>query len=264
MDTAMHVRFFEHATLPRIIGKLNPGTLTIQRKIEFLFSCRTSSIFAIFIRNVRFHVVPLHYIFENHFRGGTLEEENLNIPNVLSSCRIAVAPVLLWCVFTGHVKLFTWLLLAALISDIADGVIARMFQMQTKLGAVLDSTGDMATYISAVTGIFVFKFDFIRSHWLPIAVILTFYVMEKISAYLRYSRILNAFHTYLSKSTAYAQGAFVMSLFLFGFKWYFFYPAMALGVIANIEEIILARLLPRYEKDVKGLYWVLKRKQQQA
>jgi hypothetical protein len=51
-----------------------------------------------------------------------------------------------------------------------------------------------------------------------------------------------------------------MSLFLFGFQWYLFYPAMALCILANIEEMILARLLPDYESDVKGLYWVLNRK----
>jgi CDP-diacylglycerol--glycerol-3-phosphate 3-phosphatidyltransferase len=171
---------------------------------------------------------------------------------------------MLFCIFTGRYQFFTWLLFAALISDIIDGVVARTFHMETNLGAFLDAMADMSTYIAAVTGIFVFKFDFIRALWPQMAIILAFYLTEKVSSFARYSRIFNAFHTYMSKITAYAQGAFVMSLFLFGFKWYLFYPAMALGILANIEEMILARLLPTYKRDVKGLFWVLKQKKKQA
>jgi cardiolipin synthase (CMP-forming) len=189
-----------------------------------------------------------------------LSENNFNIPNIISSCRIASVPVMLFCIATGREHVFTWLLLAALVSDIVDGVIARLFHMETKLGATLDSMADMGTYLSAVIGLFVFKFGFIQAYWIQAMVILGFYVVEKISSFARYKKIFNAFHTYLSKITAYAQGAFVMSLFLFGFQWYLFYPAMALCIIANIEEMILARLLPDYESDVKGLYWVLNRK----
>jgi phosphatidylglycerophosphate synthase len=193
-----------------------------------------------------------------------MRENNLNVPNIISSCRIASAPLLLFCVFTGRYQFFTWLLFAALTSDIIDGVIARVFNMKTKLGAFLDSLADMATYVSAVTGMFVFKFDFILEYRPQMIIILGFYVLEKVSAFVRYSRILNAFHTYTAKITAYAQGAFVMSLFLFGFKAYLFYPAMALCILANIEEMILARLLPEYERDVKGLFWVVKRKKKPA
>jgi cardiolipin synthase len=169
-------------------------------------------------------------------------------------------PVMLACIATGREHVFTWLLLAALISDIIDGVIASVFHMETKLGATLDAMADMGTYLSAVIGLFVFKLGFIQAYWIQASVILGFYVVEKISSFARYKKIFNAFHTYLSKITAYAQGAFVMSLFLFGFQWYLFYPAMALCILANIEEMILARLLPDYESDVKGLYWVLNRK----
>ena len=192
--------------------------------------------------------------------GILMRNDNLTIPNIISSCRIASVPVMLLCVFSHWERPFTWLLLGALISDIVDGVIARGFNMVTKLGASLDAVADMGTYLSAIIGIFIFKMDFIRNHWLAMVFILGFYVLEKISSFLRYKKVFNAFHTYLSKATAYAQGAFVMSLFLWGFRWYLFYPAMALCIVANIEEMVLARLLPGYEADVKGLYWVLRKK----
>lgn len=168
------------------------------------------------------------------------------------------------CIFLNREQLFTWLLLGALISDILDGVIARVFHLITRLGAFLDAAADMGTYLSAVAGLFVFKMDFIQGYWPGLSVVFTFYILEKISSFIRYKKIFNAFHTYLSKITAYVQGAFVMSLFLFGFKGYLFYPAIVICVLANIEEMALARLLPDYQADVKGLFWVLNKKKKAA
>jgi phosphatidylglycerophosphate synthase len=185
---------------------------------------------------------------------------SINVPNIISSCRIVAAPVMIYYIAAGNLHLFTWVLFGALLSDIADGLIARIFHLQTKLGAILDATGDMGMYLSAIIGLFVFKFSFITEHWIEIAIILGFYVVEKIKSYIAYKKPFNAFHTYLSKATAYAQGIFIMSLFFWGYSAIFFYISMAICIIANIEEMILTSLLKNYENDVKGLYWVLKRK----
>jgi cardiolipin synthase len=193
-----------------------------------------------------------------------MNEKILNVPNIISACRIVLVPFMVLCVFCNLETIFTWLLLGALISDILDGVIARMFNMITRFGSFLDSLGDMGTYISAIFGIFVFKMDFFQQYWPAISAIVGVYVLEKVLTFIRYKRFFNAFHTYMSKITAYAQGAFAVSLFLFGFKWYLFYPAMVLGILANIEEIILGRIFHGYENDVKGLFWVLQKKEKTA
>jgi cardiolipin synthase (CMP-forming) len=193
-----------------------------------------------------------------------VNERKINIPNVISACRIASVPFMVLCICSNRETLFTGLLLGALISDILDGVIARAFNMITRFGSFLDSLGDMGTYVSAIFGIFVFKMDFIQKYWPAISAIVGMYVLEKVFSYLRYKRFFNAFHTYMSKITAYAQGAFVVTLFLFGFTGYLFYPAMILGILANSEEIILGRILHTCENDVKGLFWVLRKKEKTA
>ena len=188
----------------------------------------------------------------------------VNLPNGISLCRLMLVPVMLWCCITGNRWLFTWLLFIALISDIADGMIARIFHLETDFGSVLDACADMGMYISAVTAIFVFQRAFIQEYWIAICIILAFYIVEKVKTYMKYGKIFNAFHTWLSKATAYLQGAFIMSLFFWGIKPYFFYPAMVLSIAANIEEMILTSILPTYEHDVRGLYWILKRRKQQV
>src|SRR5271169_4559558 len=61
------------------------------------------------------------------------------VPNAISLTRLAAAPILFWLAYAGNERSFKWLLLAALLSDIADGLIARTFHLVTVLGAKLDS-----------------------------------------------------------------------------------------------------------------------------
>src|SRR5215510_3304535 len=84
-----------------------------------------------------------------------------NVPNAISAARLAAAPVLLGAVLRGQQDLFTWLLLACLLSDIADGLIARGFAITSEIGAGLDSIADMAVFYIAVFGAFVFQADFV-------------------------------------------------------------------------------------------------------
>ncbi len=184
----------------------------------------------------------------------------VNVPNIISFCRLCAAPVMLYLIITHNSTVFSWVLLGALLSDIADGLIARIFHLHTDFGAKLDASADMATYICAVIGLIVFKMDFIQTHLIEIVAILSFYLIEKIKTFYHYRVPLNSFHTYMSKITAYFQGIFIMWLFLFGFNPVVFYLSMVWSIGANIEEMILSSILKENRSDVRGLYWILKGK----
>lgn len=182
----------------------------------------------------------------------------INLPNVISFMRLLAVPVMLYCAVTGKERLFAYILLGSLFSDILDGLLARTFHLESEFGAILDGMADMGMYISAVTGLFTFQLDFITGKKIEIGLILFFYIVEKIKTYYHYRKFFNAFHTYLSKLTAYFQGVFIISLFFFGYVPFLFYPAMIIAILANIEEMVLTSLIKEYAHDVKGLYWVLK------
>jgi cardiolipin synthase len=79
-------------------------------------------------------------------------------------------------------------------------------------------------------------------------------------AFVRYGKI-SSFHTYMAKLAALMQGSFLILLFFLQEPVYvLFYIAFFVTVIDLIEEIILVLLLPVWQTNVKGLYWVLKKK----
>jgi phosphatidylglycerophosphate synthase len=180
------------------------------------------------------------------------------IPNVISILRLAAVPVLLWLAWRHEQRAFAWLLVASLVSDIADGLIARAFGFTSKLGAMLDSTADALLLLTAAGGAAVFYPQVCREHWGAVALLLGFWLVEAAAALVRYGR-LSSFHTYLSKAAGYGMGIFIGALFLFGFSRWLLYLAVGLSVAGNVEELWLLGALPAWEADVKGAWWVRRR-----
>jgi cardiolipin synthase (CMP-forming) len=181
------------------------------------------------------------------------------IPNILSLFRIFIFPYVLWLIVVGDEKLFSIFITICLITDILDGFIARTFHMQTKMGARLDSWADLGVYILAFTAIYIFKWDEIKQHaWMLILFGLVMFLSYAI-VFLKFKGLIGL-HTYMFKVTGYLQGAFIISLFIWGFYLVPYYFCLGWGTIACIEEIIIILLLKRPASNVKGLYWILKNK----
>lgn len=178
-----------------------------------------------------------------------------HVPNAISLARLLATPVLLWALLTHQTTLFTWLLFACLISDILDGLIARVFRVRSALGARLDSAADMIVLFLGVAGIVAFQRAFLTSHAPAIIALLGLYASEVAAAMWRYGKI-SSFHTILARVAAYAQGIFVMSLFFWGYQPWIFGAMAGLTVLSLTEEILLVCLLPEWRADVRGLYWV--------
>ena len=180
------------------------------------------------------------------------------VPNLISGARVLCAPVLLWLALAHHEAAFGVVLVAALVSDIVDGLIARAFDATSALGSRLDSLADALLFPVAAFGAWVFHADALRpSVWAFVAV-LGLALAENAAALLRYGR-LSSFHTYLSRASAYALGVFVGGLFVFGFVPWLMWLAVAIAIIASLEEFVLLWRLPEWRSNVRGLWWVLRR-----
>lgn len=180
-----------------------------------------------------------------------------SLPNLISGARLVAGPVLVILAIVHAEVAFCWLLIAALISDIADGLIARALALQSKVGAMLDSAADVTTLASAAYGIRVFHPDVLREHALGCALVLGGWALVCVIALLRYAR-LSSFHTYVSKAAGYALGFFLAVLFVREFSAPLFYAAVTLSVVGSVEELALLWYLPAWQSDVRGLWWVLR------
>ena len=181
------------------------------------------------------------------------------LPNALSLTRVLAAPALIALALTQREHAFAILLIVALVTDVLDGWIARRYRLQSPLGATLDSIGDMTTMIAAAVGLVMFHPDVWRQHFTAICLVLGGWAVECAFALLRYGR-LSSFHTYASKVAGYALGFFIATLFVIGFVPWLFYAAATLSLLSIIEELLLLCCLPKWEADVRGLWWVIPRK----
>ena len=181
------------------------------------------------------------------------------IVNILTLYRIVTAPLLFALAVTGSIALFRWLLAVSFLTDALDGFLARRFNASTKLGAKLDSIGDLLTYFVAIIGLIITHPGFFREEFLLICIVLSLNLFQIVFSLTRYGKI-SSFHTYLAKVSAILLSVFIVSTFFTNDILYpLFYIASALTILELFEEIILIFLLPRWQTDVRGLFWVLKK-----
>lgn len=185
------------------------------------------------------------------------KERLWNVPNMLSAYRILVFPVILWLIVNGERDLFFIMLCVNLVTDIADGLIARTFKLETEFGAKLDSWADVGTYILAFTGMMVIEHVFVWEHRFFFGSVIGLWVMQQIISFVRFGKSPHL-HLYSSKVTGYIQGIFMLSYFTYGYvAWYFYFMA-AFSCAAYLEEIIILLRIPVLRSNVKGIYFILK------
>ena len=82
------------------------------------------------------------------------QDKILNIPNVLTVVRIALLPVVVWRFLVGDRMGALITSVIAMLTDAADGTIARKFNQITALGKLLDPIADKLSLLTLV-GLFV-------------------------------------------------------------------------------------------------------------
>ena len=181
--------------------------------------------------------------------------------NGITLYRVIAAPFLLVLLFTKHYEIFKWLLGVSFFTDMIDGYLARKFKVTSILGTKLDSIGDDLTVLVGLIALFVLKLEFIKQHVIIFIILLVLFFVQTTYAFIRYGKMTN-FHTYLAKTAALLQGVFLILVFFTEEpSLILFYAATIITMLELTEEIILVNLLPQWQANVKGIYWVLKNKE---
>jgi cardiolipin synthase (CMP-forming) len=183
--------------------------------------------------------------------------KNLNIPNALSFYRILIFPVLLLTIFKEYERVFSILLIINLITDILDGFIARKFNLQTELGARLDSIADTGTFIAAFWGVFAFHMPEFQPYMISFLFYIGLFLFTNILALVKFGR-MPSLHLYSWKIGGYIKGIFFGVLFLYGFITPFYIFMISWAILECIEHITIQLLEKEMKSNSRGLYWVLK------
>ncbi|MGZ4959486.1 MAG: CDP-alcohol phosphatidyltransferase family protein [Methylomonas sp.] len=184
------------------------------------------------------------------------EQQRLTLPNILTGFRFIAAPGLLWLAWHGHDFAFMGLLTVVFLSDILDGMAARLTGQVTRFGATLDSCADVVTYLTIAICSWWLWPDIVTREWLYVSMIVASVLLPAMAGFGKFGRF-TSYHTWGVKLAAAAMGLSLYVLFFGGPVWPFRIAAV-FCLFAALEEIVITMLLPHSESDVRSLWAVLK------
>ena len=143
-------------------------------------------------------------------------ENILNVPNLLSLYRLLVFPAIMVFIITHNERFYIILLFVSFLTDILDGLIARKFHLVTKFGAALDNLADFGTYILAISGLLIFKWNDIKPHSWILWLFFSIFILSNLISWIRFGK-MPGLHLISCVLAGYLQGLFFILLFIFNF-----------------------------------------------
>ncbi len=179
------------------------------------------------------------------------------LPNLLTSLRFIAAPALLWTAWAGESEFFLWILALTFLTDILDGLAARLLNQQSELGAKLDSIGDITIYSVLSISVWLLWPDIAQRERLYILITMGSFLIPVLIGILKF-HALTAYHTILVKIAVAAIGLSFFLLFLYDIALPFRISAL-LCLLAGMEETLITLLSPRLRSNVPSLWSIIQK-----
>jgi phosphatidylglycerophosphate synthase len=178
-------------------------------------------------------------------------------PNLITGLRLAMMPVVVALAMLGERKAFVILVAAALLTDVLDGFLARKLNAYSDFGRKLDSIADYVMMLAGLTGIALLWPEIVRRELPWIATGLGAFAAVLVFGFVRLHRP-PFYHTWGAKLGA---AACALSLVPLLAEWTAmpFHIAIALQVLAALEEIVIAMLFPSVVGEVPSVWHAWKR-----
>jgi len=173
------------------------------------------------------------------------------VPNLVTLSRLFLVPVLLVLARAGESRIFLALFCLSLITDIADGKLARWLGQASEKGARLDSWADFATYTTVPLCAYWLKPALLRDEALSFWLIAGSLIVPKLYGFAKF-RKLTGYHTRGAVISAYIVGTATVLMFADVSIWPFRIAAF-LVLLPKLEEMAITTVLPRQVTMVKSL-----------
>lgn len=178
----------------------------------------------------------------------------MTLPNMLTSVRFITAPVMLFLAWNGHGLAFMSVLAVAFLTDILDGLAARLTGQITEFGARLDTWADLVTYLTIGFGTWWLWPEIIRRENISVYIIIACYLIPTSYALIKFGSYAS-FHTWGIKLSACVIGISIYPLFLIDYVL----PikiSVFIYILAALEEIAITAILDKPRSNVRTLWHV--------
>ncbi|QXE24414.1 CDP-alcohol phosphatidyltransferase [Richelia sinica FACHB-800] len=189
------------------------------------------------------------------------EEEAMNfnlVPTSLVVFRFLISPFLLWDAWDGKTSI--WFIIgfvAAFISDIFDGIIARRLGVSTANLRQADSWADVCLFGCVFISAWLVYSEVLISYRLPLLSVVVVQLLWWIINLVKYGKPAS-YHTYSAKFWGLTLFIAIVSLFGFNYAGLALWLTCIAGVIHTIEEIAMTLILPVWTHDVLSIFHALK------
>ena len=180
-----------------------------------------------------------------------LRQDSLQIPNLVSSVRILIAPLLFFFAFRQMEYWFLGALIFSALTDVLDGTLARKLNLITPLGAHLDSWGDFTIYSTMAICAWILWPDTTQQVLPYYAMILFSFLLPAWVGLIKFGK-LTGYHTWSVKIAVVATFAGYFTLYTDIASWPFVLASW-LCVLAGTEEILITLILRHEHTDVRSL-----------
>ncbi len=186
----------------------------------------------------------------------SFRQDLMKPPNLVSSLRILIAPVLLLLAILGLENWFLAALIFSGLTDVLDGYLARRLNMVTSLGARLDSWGDFIIYSTMAACAWILWPEITQRELLYYSIILFSLLLPTLIGLVKFGRF-SGYHTWSVKVAVFATFVGYIALYA-GFAAWPFQLASLLSLIAGVEEVLITLVLREARTDVRSLFAALK------
>jgi phosphatidylglycerophosphate synthase len=187
----------------------------------------------------------------------TTPVKNFNIPNILSSLRVILLPLLYVFALIGMRLEFLIAYIIIGSTDALDGFLARLLNQVTKLGKVLDTVADILFYFSTLFFIFYFYPDRIAPNTWLLIVFMVFYLGAFVISILKTGKPMQI-HTTLLRVNATLVYFLVIASHFFD-TTYVVTAILVSFIVGYIEEMAIFIKFGAVDQDTKSYRWMLKK-----
>lgn len=180
------------------------------------------------------------------------------VPVMLTGFRAFLAPVVaLLSMYDPLPAAFATILVAAFVSDVFDGVLARRLGIATASLRRLDSAADSLFYAACVFAAWHLYPEAITQRVGPLAVLAGLEILRYVIDFAKFQREAS-YHMWSSKLWGIALFAGFFSLLVLGEDGTAVSLAVYIGIAADLEGLVISFILPRWQADVPSVVHALR------